>query len=847
MPVREFVVDFLSMVSLLGMVALQAKTFEISSLDLTPMRNGWSRPGIDRSIAGNPLTLGGKPFERGVGAHAPAQLDMLLDRAVVFEATVGVDDGTAGRGSVEFLVVVDGKERWRSGVLRGGNAPKRVRVDLTGAKTLSLRVTDAGDGASYDHADWAEARITTSGSAPRPVRDFRPMRIETANAALNLYIDDEGRLMQRSFGAKSADEADGQAAYPPAGDGWVFEPALRVTHADGNTSTDLRVLRTSTAMGTTRIELKDSAYPLFVDLLFRPVPDQDVIEAWTEVRHQEKGEVTLDAFASSAPDLGRGDFYLSQLHGDWGAEASLAEERLGYGTKVLDSKLGVRANQFLAPAFVLARGGAAKEDEGEVFGGSLAWSGSFRFSFEKMPDGRLRATCGMNPYASAYHLKPGELFATPKMIWAWSNRGTGELSRKLHRYVRSNVIREGNRPRAILLNNWEATFFKFDEKKIVSLFDGAKDLGIELFLLDDGWFGTKYPRDDDTQGLGDWTPDSKKLPNGLGALTDAAKAKDLRFGLWFEPEMVNPKSEIFERHPNWLIQQPKREFDLQRNQMVLDLSNPEVREFAFRVVNDTLRKNPGISYVKWDCNRFITQPGSPYLPKDRQSELWIRYVRGLYEVMDRVAKSHPNVEIMMCSGGGGRVDYGSLRYAHEYWPSDMTDPAKRIFIQWGYSYYLPPIATSNHVTLSGRHGMKFAFDVAMSGRLGMDIDVDELSETDKAFSRSAIATYKGIRDVVQLGDQYRLESPYDGPRSALMSVQGNHAAVFVYSLGDAAAAPLRLKGLAPTRRYRVREINLAPGTQGMETTLDGATLMNSGLPLPAYPAYGSSVLEVTAE
>lgn len=261
------------------------------------------------------------------------------------------------------------------------------------------------------------------------------------------------------------------------------------------------------------------------------------------------------------------------------------------------------------------------------------------------------------------------------MTWAWSDRGTGDLSRKLGRYVRKDILRDGDKPRAVLLNNWESTYFKFDERKIVSLFGGAKDLGMELFLLDDGWFGVKHPRGDDTKGLGDWTPDPKRLPNGIKALTDAAEAKGLRFGLWFEPEMVNPKSELFEEHPDWLVQQPKRPFDLSRNQMVLDLSNPKVEAFAFGVLDDTLSKNPGITYVKWDCNRFFTQPGSPHLGKDRQSELWIRYVQALYRVIDRLAKGSPGVEVMMCSGGGGRVDYGAMRFAHEYWPA--TWPTRR--------------------------------------------------------------------------------------------------------------------------------------------------------------------------
>ncbi|RYZ64092.1 MAG: alpha-galactosidase, partial [Proteobacteria bacterium] len=463
-----------------------------------------------------------------------------------------------------------------------------------------------------------------------------------------------------------------------------------------------------------------------------------------------------------------------------------------------------------------------------------------------MHTGHLRVNAGMNPYASAYRLAPAELFETPRMLWGWSGEGTGELSRHFHRWTRRHAVRDGDRPRAILLNNWEATYFKFDEKKIVSLFDGAKSLGIELFLLDDGWFGKKYPRDGDTQGLGDWTPDPKKLPNGLAALTDAAKAKDLRFGLWFEPEMVNPKSELFERHPDWAIQQPKRALEPQRNQLVLDLSRPEVREYVFDVADRTLSENPGISFVKWDCNRYLTQPGSTYLGKDRQSHLWIDYGRALYDIFARLAEKHPNVDLMMCSGGGGRVDHGSLAFGHEFWPSDMTDPVRRISIQWGFGHFFPAIATACHVTDMGDRPLKFAFDVAMSGRLGMDMDVDKLSEADRAFAGRAIAAYKGIRDVVQLGEQYRLESPYAGPRSAVMNVRGYRAVVFVYSLGDSPAAPLRLKGLDPARRYALREIDVTEGATPFEATLEGAALLSEGLSLPALGNHKSAVFELTA-
>lgn len=825
------------MLALFGIAALQSQTFALSALDLSTMSNGWGRPGVDRSIQGTPLTLGGRTFARGIGAHAPSRINLRLVRPTRFTATVGVDDETKGKGSVEFVAVVDGKVRWRSGVVRGGTAPKTVDLDLNGAQSLSLQVTDGGDGASYDHADWGEPTVTAD-APPQPVRDIQPIRIETANAALALYVDDEGHLRQRAFGSKQADEAEGQIAFPAAGDGWTFEPALQVTHADGNTSTDLRFVRQTRTGNLTRITLRDPAYPLDVDLCFRTFAADDVIEAWTEVRHAERRPITLSGFASSAPDLGTGEQYLTQFQGDWSREAGMEESRLPTGITVLDSKLGVRAHQFRAPYFMIARGGPAQEDTGEVLGGALAWSGSFRFAFEKLPDGRVRANCGMNPYASAYRLPAGETFATPKMVWVWSGRGTGEMSRKMHRYVRTQVLRDGDQPRAILLNNWESTYFDFDERKLVSLFSGARDLGIELFLLDDGWFGTKYPRNGDTQGLGDWAPNPKKLPRGLGPLADAAVERGLRFGLWFEPEMVNPRSELFERHPDWLIRQPKRPFDLQRNQMVLDLTNPKVAEFAYQTVHQALAKNPGITYVKWDCNRYLTQPGSPFLPADRQSELWIRYVRNLYAIMDRLAKAHPKVEIMMCSGGGGRVDLGALQFAHEYWPSDQTDPAKRITIQWGYSYFLPPIASANHVTRAGDHGLQYAFDVAMSGVLGMDIDVDRLTPAERSLSQVAVSRYKSIRDVVQLGDQYRLESPYAGPRSTMMNVYRDRAVVFVYSTGASPARALRLKGLDASRRYRL---------VGSDRVLSGASLMSEGLPVEALGAFTSRVVELRAE
>jgi alpha-galactosidase len=269
--------------------------------------------------------------------------------------------------------------------------------------------------------------------------------------------------------------------------------------------------------------------------------------------------------------------------------------------------------------------------------------------------------------------------------------------------------------------------------------------------------------------------------------------------------MVNPRSELFETHPDWAIWQPKRALELQRNQLILDLSRPEVKEYVFEVADRVLRANPDISYIKWDCNRYVTQPGSPYLSAEKQSHLWIDYVNALYDIFECLAKAHPSVQIMMCSGGGGRVDYGALRFAHEYWPSDRTDAARRVFIQWGFSYFLPAIASAAHVTHMGHRPLKFSFDVAMSGRLGMDMEVDQLPPEDREFAKRAICTYKGIRDIVQLGDLYRLESPYAGTRTSLLYYHEGQAVMFVYSLGESEPGSLQLP--LPPGRYQITELN----------------------------------------
>ena len=692
------------------------------------------------------------------------------------------------------------------------------------------------------------------------------IRIATAHSTLSLCVGDDGRVYQLAYGSSDAPlvrtnrRSRCMEFHPQYGDGFIFEPALQATHSDGNTSTDLIYVKHSTIsldsnVSLTRIELKDPAYPFFVTLNLKSYRDQDIIEQWTEIRHEEATPVTLYRFASSAPILPRAESYwVTHFHGDWAKEAQWVEERLSSGIKILDSKIGVRADQYRTPLFLLALNHEAREEEGEVFGGTLEWSGSFQFAFEMDANDRVRVLSGMNPFASQYRLPRGQAFITPAMLWSWSGEGKGQVSRNFHRWARRYGIRDGDKPRPVLVNNWEATGFNFNESTIVALFDGAKALGAETFLLDDGWFGNGHPRNDDHAGLGDWEVNTNKLPRGLSHLAQEAKQRGINFGIWLEPEMMNPKSDLFEHHPEWAIRQPHRELELSRNQLNLDLSRPEVREFAWKVIDHTLGQNPGIGCLKWDANRYVTQPGSTWLPADQQSHLLIDYNFALYDVMARMAKNYPNVTAMLCSGGGGRVDYGALKYFHCFWPSDDTNPRDRVFIQWGYSHIFPASTIAAHVTKMGNCPLKFALDVAMSGALGADLDIQKLAVAERQTLVAGFALYKSsVRDVVSQGDLYRLESPYASPRAALdyVSDDRSRSILFVYQLKPDRDRLVKPRGLDAQRQYRVREINLPEGRASHLAQhgrlIDGASLMRDGLVPPCHKEFDSAVIEFTDE
>lgn len=692
------------------------------------------------------------------------------------------------------------------------------------------------------------------------------IRIKTKATDLIFKVGDNGRLYQSYLGQKLLDDSGlselkrGREAYLSHGMEDYFEPAIRILHNDGNPSLLLKFVSSETNqkdanVTETVIVLKDEKYHVEVKLFFTAFAEENVIKSHAEISHREKKPVILYNYASSLLHLNAGKYWLTEFSGDWAHEMNMTERQLNFGKKIVDTKLGSRANMFCSPYFILALNEPAREDNGEVLMGTINWTGNFRFTFEVDNTNGLRILSGINPTASEYNLKPGEVFITPEMVFTFSAQGKGQASRDLHRWARKYQLKDGEKGRMTLLNNWEATYFDFNEDKLVSLFDEAKKLGVDMFLLDDGWFGNKHPRSSDHQGLGDWTETKDKLPNGIGKLVQEANARGLKFGLWIEPEMVNPKSELYEKHKDWVILLPNREVYYFRNQLVLDLSNPAVQDYVFGIVDDLMTKYPGIAYFKWDCNSPITNIYSPYL-KDKQSHLYIDHVRGLYKILERINQKYPELPMMLCSGGGGRSDYEALKYFTEFWPSDNTDPLERIFIQWGYSHFLPSKAMAAHVTSWGNQPLKFKVDVAAMCKLGFDIRVDNMDVNQVTFCRQAVDNFRRLAPVTLDGDLYRLVSPYDGDHAAAMyaATDKNKAVVFAFDMHprySEGVQPVRLQGLDATKRYKVEEINLMPGARSSlgenGKVFSGDYLMKVGLNLLSSGHLRSRVVELTAQ
>ncbi|WP_036879488.1 alpha-galactosidase [Xylanibacter oryzae] len=699
--------------------------------------------------------------------------------------------------------------------------------------------------------------------------------ISTDNTQLILQVKENGRLYQTYLGERLADGTDldlldmprtnvtqtqtkGNEVYPVMGTEDYFEPAMEIRHVDGNATSILKYISHSSKAingGTeTIIKLKDDLYPVNVTLHFAAYEKDNIIKEWTEISHNENGLVSLSRYASSMLYFEESKYFLTEFHSDWAKEMQMTKTPLIYGKKVIDTRLGTRAAMFSQPFFEVGLGEDVAENSGKVLMGTIGWTGNFRFTFDIDHDNELRIISGINPDASCYMLKKGEVLKTPEFIFTLSTKGIGEGSRNFQRWAMKYQLRKGDGDRYTLLNNWENTYFNFDEAKLTSLFKEAKDLGVDLFLLDDGWFGNKYPRKDDHAGLGDWQATKTKLPNGIPYLVKAANEAGVKFGIWIEPEMVNPKSELAEKHPNWMLKLPNRETYYYRNQLVLDLTNPKVQDFVFGIVDNIMTENPGLKFFKWDCNSPITNIYSTY-EKEKQGNLYVDYVKGLYNVLQRIQKKYPDLTLMMCSGGGGRCDYEALKYFDEYWCSDNTDPVERLYIQWGFSQFMPAKAMCSHVTNWNRtSSIKFRVDVDMSCKLGFDIDLKSLKANEMQFCKEAVKEYNRLKPLIYSANIYRLASPYNGDHCVIQRVSDDktHALVFAYDIHPRFMAnllPTKMEGLNPSALYTVKEVNLMPGEKSKlsfdNKTYTGDYLMKIGLMITSTNEMSSRIIEMT--
>lgn len=708
--------------------------------------------------------------------------------------------------------------------------------------------------------------------------ESKVIRISTDQTDLILKVGENGRLYQTYLGEKLLHEADvnrfswdihagsdgsisqrGWEVYSGSGNEDYFEPAVAITHNDGNTSTYLYYVSSSTSPvegGTqTTINLRDDKYPVDVTLHYVAYPKENVIKTWSEIKHQEKKPIILSTYASTMLYFCRSSYYLTEFSSDWAKEARMSSQQLQFGKKVIDTKLGSRAAMHTHPFFEVGLDQLVSENQGDVLMGTLGWTGNFRFTFEVDNAGNLRVIPAINPYASNYELKKDEVFTTPEFIFTLSNQGSSQGSRNLHEWARNYSLKDGKGTRLTLLNNWENTGFDFNQEILANLMKEAKHLGVDMFLLDDGWFGNKYPRKDDHAGLGDWEVTHSKLPGGVPALVKAAKEAGVKFGIWIEPEMVNPKSELFEKHPDWAIHDANRKTYYYRNQLVLDLSNPAVQDYVYGVVENLMKENPEIAFFKWDCNSPITNIYSPYL-KDKQGQLYIDHVRGVYNVMKRVKENYPNVPMMLCSGGGARCDYEALKYFTEFWCSDNTDPVERVYIQWGFSQFFPAKAMCAHVTSWNKNtSVKFRTDVASMCKLGFDIGLKDMTADELAYCQDAVANWKRLQPAIMDGDQYRLVSPYETNHMAVnyVSKDQKKAVLFAYDVYPRFQEKLinvKLQGLDPNKTYKVEEINLMPGVDSAlksnGQTYTGDYLMKVGIEVFGFAATQSHVLELTA-
>ena len=689
------------------------------------------------------------------------------------------------------------------------------------------------------------------------------MKADARGVLLHTYYgprigqDDLSRLIRpadRGFSANPADAGGDRRyyldtlpqEYPCAGGGDMRVPALEVAFADGSAAPDLRFVGLERREGkyalpglpafhgegweTLVVRLADEANGLRAELYYGVAEEHDLITRAVRFVNAGGGPVRLERAMSLCLELPEGDMDLVTFDGAYGMERVPHRGTLRPGVQSVGSVRGASSHQH-NPFVVLCRPDTG-EDHGLCYGAMLLYSGSFLAEAERDQFDTARLVLGIHPRRFSWTLAPGESFTAPEAALVCSGEGFGPMSRRLHRAIRECLVRDpyAGRRRPVLINSWEAAYFRFDADTLLSMAEAAAALGVELFVLDDGWFGE---RDCDRRALGDWWVNEKKLPGGLTALAERVRALGMRFGLWIEPEMISEDSDLYRAHPDWALGPAEKPRSRSRDQLVLDFSRADVREHVFQALRAVI-DGADVDYIKWDMNRSLTEVWSASLPADRQGEVYHRYVLGVYELLERFRQTWPDMLIEGCAGGGGRFDAGMLYYVPQIWCSDNSDPIDRLFIQGGTSFAYPPSAMAAHVApvpnaLNGRvASLQTRGTVAMAGAFGYELDPRSLTPEERETVRRQVETYKQRWQLVYQGDYYRLTDFFrPGPYVAWAMVSPDRSralACLVYTQ-NRAAGPLRtlcLKGLDPEKRYRVD----GGGIWG------GAALMAAGYPLP---------------
>ena len=703
--------------------------------------------------------------------------------------------------------------------------------------------------------------------------------IQTPHTTMVIKADKGQELRQAYYGDRITEAEAAQlaeagidlntAAYPAFGQTDMVQlPALQVVHTDGQLVLYPTVDQVSASKegngNVTTITMTDKKYPVTVKVFYKTYSSCDVIETWTEISHREKKAIRLQRFDSGHLAFPQGNAWMMHYHGDWSAEFYPTTEPITQGVKTIRNSDGDRNAHIDAPEIMISLDGKPQENAGKVIGAALCWSGNFELRLNTTLNKQHHFFAGISPQASEYILEPGETFTTPRLALCMSNEGLGGVSRNFHRWARhEGWLHQGDKTREILLNSWEGVVFNVNEKGMFQVIEDIKEMGGELFVMDDGWFGDKYQRNDDKSTLGDWMVDRKKLPGGIKPLVDKAKSLGIHFGIWIEPESANTISEFYEKHPDWVLQEKGRELKLGRGgtQVLLDMCNPKVQDFVFKLVDNLMTENPDIAYIKWDANCSLQNYGSTYLPAQKQSHIYIEYHRGLLKTLERIRAKYPRLVIQDCSSGGGRVNYGLLPYFEEFWPSDNNDPFQRVFIQWGTSYFFPSNAMAQHIAHSpywntGRTSpIKYRTDVAMSGRLGIELQPANMTPEEREQTKRAISDYKRIRDIVQLGNLYRLVSPYEENLSSFLYTNDSKDRVVLFAhrvkyLYNMVIPRVRLAGLDASKNYRIKEVNVKIDEKPCYLdgkVVSGRLLMEAGLNIPLEKDYASRVFELTAE